>query len=85
MRNKFHSLENKPKKETFLASFKYVRTSLGKFHASDNLARFIQNILSTTFHKNDILCEYIGERVTPEESRLRLYNLTEKQVGLLDF
>ena len=31
------------------------------------------------FHKNEILCEYIGERVTLEESRLRLSNLTEKQ------
>ena len=38
------------------------------------------------FHKNQILCEYIGERVTLEESRERLSNLTEKQgCYILDF
>ena len=31
------------------------------------------------FYKNDVVCEYIGERITLEESRLRLSNLTEKQ------
>ena len=38
------------------------------------------------FFKNQILCQYIGERVTLEESRERLSNLTEKQgCYILDF
>ena len=31
------------------------------------------------FFTNDVICEYIGQRITLEESRERLSNLTEKQ------